>query len=112
MNNKTLSLAIRGKSQVLTKAFIERVSEHMQRAQLAVLNGIDPDKITQAVQAQCRLAASGDREALKFVLSMVGIQSGPSSSARKAIELSENRQELNGSGEDDWDDDDDGEEGS
>lgn len=87
MNNKTLSLAIRGKSQVLTKAFIERVSEHMQRAQLAVLNGIDPDKITQAVQAQCRLAASGDREALKFVLSMVGIQSGPSSSVRQAVDV-------------------------
>lgn len=79
--------SVRGR--LLTRVYIERVSEYMQRVQLAVLNGIDPEKVTQAMQAQCRLAASGDRDALRFVLSMVGMGAGPSSSAHQAVELSE-----------------------
>lgn len=83
------SLSIRPRGTLLTRSYIERVSEHIQRAQLAVLNGIDPEKITQAMQVQCRLAANGDREALKFVLSMVGMSNSPSEAGRRSVEIAE-----------------------
>lgn len=87
------SLVLR-KNGVLTRSYIERVNEQILRAQLAVLNGIDADSITEAMKAQCRLAAKGDRQALQFVLSMIGAVGSQDFPGRRALDMEEVHGEL------------------
>lgn len=101
---------VKSKNGILTRAYIEKVSEQITRAQLAVLNGIDADSITEAMKLQCRLAAKGDRNALQFILSMVGMGGGLSWPARQAVSLEQLDTQIPpevGPEDDDDDDDDD-----
>lgn len=49
---------------------IEKIRESVARIQLAVLNSVDPEKIEQAMKKQAELAANGNLESLKFLLSL------------------------------------------
>jgi hypothetical protein len=91
------------------RAAIEAFREKLIHANMAIINSIDPDSLSEAIKKQLDRAKIGDMEALKFIIALIDTSTNRVAAVNSIAPTHNTPTMLNGHVADNDDDDDEGE---